>query len=159
MIEPPAFMRALGFAIEHADEEEAVLRMDVPDTLVTPFGTVHGGVIAALFDTALAVASPCTRATTGWGRRWTVSMRSVQVASSRRMPSRSRSTMSAKSCPAQNTGPAAASTTARVSGSSSVARSAAIRSRMCASESAFLRSGRFMVMVERPAEVVTRMCS
>jgi len=56
VIEPPAFMRVLGLAIEHADEEEAVLRMDVPDTLVTPFGTVHGGVIAALFDTALAVA-------------------------------------------------------------------------------------------------------
>ena len=56
MTEPPAFMRVLGIAIEHADEEEAVLRMDVPETLVTPFGTVHGGVIAALFDTALAVA-------------------------------------------------------------------------------------------------------
>jgi len=54
--EPPAFMRVLGLAIEHADEEEAVLRMDVPETLVTPFGTVHGGVIAVLFDTALAVA-------------------------------------------------------------------------------------------------------
>jgi uncharacterized protein (TIGR00369 family) len=30
--------------------------MDVPDALMSPFGTVHGGVIAALFDTALAVA-------------------------------------------------------------------------------------------------------
>jgi uncharacterized protein (TIGR00369 family) len=49
-------MRVLGLAIERADEAEAVLRMDVPETLVTPFGTVHGGVIAVLFDTALAVA-------------------------------------------------------------------------------------------------------
>jgi len=49
-------MRVLGLAIDHADEEEAVLRMDVPETLLTPFGTVHGGVIAVLFDTALAVA-------------------------------------------------------------------------------------------------------
>jgi uncharacterized protein (TIGR00369 family) len=49
-------MRVLGLAIDHADEEEAVLHMDVPETLVTPFGTVHGGAIAVLFDTALAVA-------------------------------------------------------------------------------------------------------
>src|SRR5206468_1001070 len=34
-----------------------------------------------------AVATPCTRATTGCGRRWSVSMSSVQVASRRRMPS------------------------------------------------------------------------
>jgi len=49
-------MRVLGRAIERADQTEALLRMDVPETLVTPFGTVHGGVIAVLFDTALAVA-------------------------------------------------------------------------------------------------------
>src|SRR5262249_46028256 len=30
--------------------------MDVPDALRSPFGTVHGGVIATLFDTGLAVA-------------------------------------------------------------------------------------------------------
>lgn len=52
----PAFMDALGIDIERADEHEAVLRMNVPDDLMTPFGTVHGGVIAALFDTALAIA-------------------------------------------------------------------------------------------------------
>ena len=56
MIGVPAFMRALGLSIEHADEREAVLRMDVPDGLMSPFGTVHGGAIAALFDTGLAVA-------------------------------------------------------------------------------------------------------
>jgi uncharacterized protein (TIGR00369 family) len=52
----PGFWELLGFAIERADEREAVLRMDVPDALLSPFGTVHGGVIATLFDTGLAVA-------------------------------------------------------------------------------------------------------
>jgi acyl-CoA thioesterase len=52
----PGFWELLGFAIERADESEAVLRMDVPETLLSPFGTVHGGVIATLFDTGLAVA-------------------------------------------------------------------------------------------------------
>jgi uncharacterized protein (TIGR00369 family) len=55
-VKPPEFMRALGLSIERADEREAVVRMDVPDTLMSPFGTVHGGVIAALFDTGLAIA-------------------------------------------------------------------------------------------------------
>jgi uncharacterized protein (TIGR00369 family) len=52
----PDFWALLGFAIEDADEREAVLRMDVPEALLSPFGTVHGGVIATLFDTGLAVA-------------------------------------------------------------------------------------------------------
>src|SRR5262249_22900583 len=52
----PGFWELLGFTIERADESEAVLRMDVPETLLSPFGTVHGGVIATLFDTGLAVA-------------------------------------------------------------------------------------------------------
>jgi len=52
----PGFWNLLGFTIECADEAEAVLRMDVPETLLSPFGTVHGGVIATLFDTGLAVA-------------------------------------------------------------------------------------------------------
>ena len=55
-MKPPAFMQMLGFSIDKADEHEAVLRMDVPDDLITPLGTVHGGVIAALFDTGLAIA-------------------------------------------------------------------------------------------------------
>jgi acyl-CoA thioesterase len=54
--ELPGFWQLLGFAIEHADETAAVLRMDVPEALLSPFGTVHGGVIATLFDTGLAVA-------------------------------------------------------------------------------------------------------
>jgi len=52
----PGFWQVLGISIEHADEHAAVLRMDVPDALLSPFGTVHGGVIATLFDTGLAVA-------------------------------------------------------------------------------------------------------
>jgi uncharacterized protein (TIGR00369 family) len=55
-VKPPAFMKMLGFTIDRADEREAVVRMDVPDALITPLGTVHGGVIAALFDTGLAIA-------------------------------------------------------------------------------------------------------
>lgn len=50
------FWEHLGFRIESGDAREVVLRMDVPDALITPFDTVHGGVLAALFDTALAVA-------------------------------------------------------------------------------------------------------
>jgi uncharacterized protein (TIGR00369 family) len=49
-------MELLGLSIERADEHEAVVRMQVPDALMTPFGTVHGGFIATLFDTALAIA-------------------------------------------------------------------------------------------------------
>ena len=52
----PRFMELLGFGIERADEHEAVVRMDVPDDLMSPFGAVHGGAIAALFDTGLAIA-------------------------------------------------------------------------------------------------------
>jgi acyl-CoA thioesterase len=49
-------MEMLGIEIESADEREAVVRMEVPDGLMSPFGTVHGGAIATLLDTALAVA-------------------------------------------------------------------------------------------------------
>ena len=56
MTERPRFMELLGLSIERADEHEAVVRMDVPDALMSPFGAVHGGVIAALFDTGLAIA-------------------------------------------------------------------------------------------------------
>jgi uncharacterized protein (TIGR00369 family) len=50
------FWDYLGIRIESGDAREVVLRMDVPEALMTPFGTVHGGVVAALFDTGLAVA-------------------------------------------------------------------------------------------------------
>ena len=50
------FMEMLGISIERADEREALVRMTVPAPLMTPFGTVHGGAVAALFDTGLAIA-------------------------------------------------------------------------------------------------------
>ena len=56
MNEVPEFMRWLGFTIERSDADGAVLRMDVPDGLMSPFGTVHGGAIAALVDTGLAMS-------------------------------------------------------------------------------------------------------
>lgn len=56
MIRSPDFMGALGLTIERADEHEAVLRMLVPEFLMSPFGSVHGGAIATLFDIGLAVA-------------------------------------------------------------------------------------------------------
>jgi acyl-CoA thioesterase len=49
-------MVMLGLTIERADEHGALVVMAVPDGLMSPFGTVHGGAIATLFDTALAVA-------------------------------------------------------------------------------------------------------
>ena len=52
----PEFMEVFGLRIERADEREAVVRMDVPTALMSPFGAVHGGAIAALFDTGLAIA-------------------------------------------------------------------------------------------------------
>jgi uncharacterized protein (TIGR00369 family) len=56
VISPPGFWELLGFRIEHADGDGAVLAMEVPDAMLSPFGTVHGGAIATLFDTGLAVA-------------------------------------------------------------------------------------------------------
>ena len=52
----PGFMELLGLTIERADAEEARVRMDVPAALMSPFGAVHGGFIAALLDTSLGVA-------------------------------------------------------------------------------------------------------
>jgi uncharacterized protein (TIGR00369 family) len=52
----PDFMEVFGLRIARADEREAVVRMDVPTALMSPFGAVHGGAIAALFDTGLAIA-------------------------------------------------------------------------------------------------------
>lgn len=52
----PGFWSMFGYEIERADAEEVVVRMNVPDAMLSPFGTVHGGVIAMLFDTGLAIA-------------------------------------------------------------------------------------------------------
>ena len=50
------FWEYLGFSIESGDAHEVLVRMEVPEALMTPFGTVHGGIVATLSDTALAVA-------------------------------------------------------------------------------------------------------
>ena len=56
MPEVPSFWQILGIRLERADAAESVLRIDVPDTMMSPFGQVHGGVLATYFDTGLAVA-------------------------------------------------------------------------------------------------------
>ena len=56
MSAPGGFWDHLGISIEAGDAREVVLRMDVPEALITPFDTVHGGIVATLCDTALAVA-------------------------------------------------------------------------------------------------------
>ena len=83
----PGFMALLGLTIEHADAEEAVVRMDVPDALMSPFGAVHGGFIAALLDTGFGVALPAA---------WTPPTASPRTAStSPTSPSRASSSSSA----------------------------------------------------------------
>ena len=105
-----------------------------------------------------AVASPCTRATTGCGTCCISVISSVQVPSSERIAGRSVSATSARSCPELNTGPWPAST--RPSASLSPAsRNAVISSRMCARDRELRRCGRFMVMVVKSPDLSTRMCS
>ena len=53
---PPDFWQALGLTILETDADGAVVEMEVPDWLMSPFGAVHGGALAMFFDTALAVA-------------------------------------------------------------------------------------------------------
>lgn len=49
--ELPAFFAALGFSIEEISEERVVVRMDAPESFYTPYGAIHGGIVAALMDT------------------------------------------------------------------------------------------------------------
>lgn len=52
----PGFWTLLGMAVEAAADDGVVVTMTAPDDFLSPFGTVHGGLIATFFDTALAVA-------------------------------------------------------------------------------------------------------
>lgn len=60
--ELPAFFDYLGMSVVRATAEEAVVRMQVPKELLSPFGPVHGGAIAALIDTAIGIAVACRMA-------------------------------------------------------------------------------------------------
>jgi uncharacterized protein (TIGR00369 family) len=55
----PPFFGYLGMSVVRATREEAVVRMEVPAALLSPFGPAHGGAIAALIDTAIGVAVAC----------------------------------------------------------------------------------------------------
>ena len=55
----PDFFQYLGMSIVEASAEQAVVRMDVPAELRSPFGPAHGGAIAALIDTAIGIAVAC----------------------------------------------------------------------------------------------------
>ncbi|HEV7735318.1 MAG TPA: PaaI family thioesterase [Candidatus Binatia bacterium] len=55
-MQPPGFWTLFGFEVEPADDDGVVVRMTAPDFLMSPFGAVHGGAIAFMFDTGLAVA-------------------------------------------------------------------------------------------------------
>ena len=52
----PDFWKVLGLDIVSADDRELVVDSHVPDWIVTPFTTVHGGALAMIFDTVLAMA-------------------------------------------------------------------------------------------------------
>jgi acyl-CoA thioesterase len=56
MSDVATFWQVLGLSIERTSADEAVLRMDVPEALLSPWGQVHGGVLATLIDTGMAVA-------------------------------------------------------------------------------------------------------
>jgi len=49
--ELPPFFAALGMTVEEIGTERVVVRMDVPEAFYTPYGAIHGGVVAALMDT------------------------------------------------------------------------------------------------------------
>src|SRR4051794_20945415 len=92
-----------------------------------------------------AVAVPCTLAMTGCGSRWIVSISSVQTSNSRWKNGTSRPIISLRSWPAENAGPAASRTIARVSGSALTRRNTAVSSSISSRLSALRFSGRLRV--------------
>ena len=56
------FAARLGARAETAEDGRATVRFDVTDEHLNPAGTVHGGVLATLVDTAMGLA---VRSTTG----------------------------------------------------------------------------------------------
>ena len=105
-----------------------------------------------------AVASPCTRATTGCGTVSISCMSSVQSSSSRRTAARSAPATSAKSCPALNTGPFPARMIPAAS-LSPASVNAVVSSCRCAADSALRRCGRFIVIAVNGPSRSTSTCS
>ncbi len=52
----PPFFDYLGLSVLAVSTDEVSVRMTVPAALYSPFGTVHGGAIAALIDTTIGIA-------------------------------------------------------------------------------------------------------
>jgi uncharacterized protein (TIGR00369 family) len=59
---PGGFAGRLGVVVEQADDGTARLAFEATDEHLNPAGTVHGGVLATLVDTAMGTA---VRSTTG----------------------------------------------------------------------------------------------
>ena len=53
---PPPVALLLGFAIDRVDEGNVVFSMDPVHDHVNPLGTVHGGIITTLLDSAMGCA-------------------------------------------------------------------------------------------------------
>jgi uncharacterized protein (TIGR00369 family) len=53
---PPPVAVLLGFAIDRVDEGNVVFSMDPVHDHVNPLGTVHGGIITTLLDSAMGCA-------------------------------------------------------------------------------------------------------
>jgi uncharacterized protein (TIGR00369 family) len=53
---PPPVAVLLGFAIDRVDEGNVVFTMDPRDEHTNPLGTVHGGIITTLLDSAMGCA-------------------------------------------------------------------------------------------------------
>ncbi len=51
------FERFLGIEIEEKGNRKAVIKMPYQKRLTNPMGAIHGGVIASLADTAMAIAA------------------------------------------------------------------------------------------------------
>ena len=106
-----------------------------------------------------ALAAPCTAAMTGFGRLRTacimVRQRSHTVLKKARPPSASarRAVSSLRSCPAQNAGPLAAMTTARIAGSAAIVARAAVIASSISSERLLRAAGRFSVSTAMPSTV------
>lgn len=61
---PGGFAGRLGVVVERVDDGSAQLGFEATDEHLNPAGTVHGGVLATLVDTAMGTA---VRSTTGDG--------------------------------------------------------------------------------------------